>query len=213
MTTTCSHSSTDAPGLDEPVRTTPPGNAQPSGCSLGGSAQPSGSATPRRAAHSSIEEVLQRNAAFAATYKDTDAPRPPRMKLAVISCMDSRLDMYRILGVHEGDLHVIRNAGGVVTEDTIRSLVISQRIGGTREIMVIHNTECGMLSFRDEELKRQVAADVGREPTFAFHAFADLEQQVRQDIAQIRNCQWLAYKDAVRGFIYDVRTGRLREIR
>ena len=161
---------------------------------------------------SAIDEVLERNAAFAAAYEDTDAPRPPRTRIAVISCMDSRLVMHRLLGVDEGDVHVIRNAGGVVTDDTIRSLIISQRIGGTREIMVIHNTECGMLSFKDDELERQVIAETGREPPFAFHAFSDLEEQIRHDVAQIRASPLLVYK-AVRGFVYDVRTGRLREVR
>lgn len=161
---------------------------------------------------SAIDQVLERNAAFAASYSDTGAPRPPRLKLAVISCMDSRLDMYRMLGVGEGDVHVIRNAGGVVTDDTIRSLIISQRIGGTREIMVIHNTECGMLSFQDDDLRRQVVSETGHEPPFAFHAFGDLEQQIRVDVARIRESQLLTYKD-VRGFVYDVRTGRLREVR
>lgn len=162
---------------------------------------------------SAIDEVLEKNAAFAAAYKDLDPPRPPRKKLAVIACMDSRLDIYRMLGAEEGDLHVIRNAGGVVTEDTIRSLIISQRIGGTREIMVIHNTECGMLSFRDDELKKQVSTETGHEPPFAFHSFADLEEQVRQDVARIRESPLLMQKDDVRGFVYDVRTGRLTELR
>jgi carbonic anhydrase len=195
------------PGMsDEQVPAKQSTAPQPPGSSSGGSSPPAG------AGRSAIDEVLRRNAAFAAAYSDTGAPRPPRKKLAVISCMDSRLDMYRMLGVDEGDVHVIRNAGGVVTDDMIRSLVISQRIGGTREIMVIHNTECGMLSFKDEKLKRQVAADFGREPPFAFHAFGDLEQQIRDDVAEIRNSPWIVYKDVVRGFIYDVRTGRLREI-
>lgn len=162
---------------------------------------------------SAIDEVLERNAAFAAAYKDLDSPRPPRKKLAVIACMDSRLDIHRLLGAEEGDLHVIRNAGGVVTEDTIRSLIISQRIGGTREVMVIHNTECGMLTFKDEELKQQVSSETGQDPPFAFHAFTDLEEQIRQDVASIRESSLLVHKDSVRGFVYDVRTGRLREIR
>ena len=180
----------------------------------GSPAHPAGAEPPTAGApRSAIDGVLERNAAFAATYKDSDAPRPPRTRLAVISCMDSRLDMYRLLGVDEGDVHVIRNAGGVVTDDTIRSLIISQRIGGTREIMVIHNTECGMLTFKDEELKQQVVAETGHEPPFAFHAFDDLEEQVRHDVAQIRNSPLLAHKDAVRGFVYEVRTGRLREVR
>lgn len=160
-----------------------------------------------------IDDVLEKNAGFAAAYQDLDPPRPPRKRLAVIACMDSRLDIYQMLGLEEGDAHVIRNAGGVVTEDTIRSLIISQRIGGTREIMVIHNTECGMLTFQDDELKRQVESETGAEPPFDFHAFSDLEEQVRRSVARIRESPLLVHKDAVRGFVYDVRTGRLGEVR
>ncbi|MCF6523974.1 carbonic anhydrase [Streptomyces sp. JJ36] len=160
-----------------------------------------------------IDDVLKKNAAFAAAYEDLDPPRPPRKRLAVIACMDSRLDVHRMLGLAEGDAHVIRNAGGVVTEDTIRSLVISQRVGGTREIMLVHNTECGMLTFQDDVLKRQVEAASGTRVPFGFHAFGDLEEQVRRSVARIRESPFLVHKDAVRGFVYDVRTGRLREIR
>ncbi|MFP3989583.1 carbonic anhydrase [Streptomyces sp. E11-3] len=162
---------------------------------------------------SAVDDVLENNAAFAAAYKDLDPPRPPRKRLAVIACMDSRLDIYKMLGLEEGDAHVIRNAGGVVTQDTIRSLVISQRVGGTREIMLMHNTECGMLTFRDEELKRQVESETGAEVPFAFHAFSDLEEQVRRSVARIRESPLLVHKDTIRGFVYEVRTGRLREIR
>lgn len=162
---------------------------------------------------SAIDEVLAKNAVFAAAYKDLDPPRPPRKRLAVIACMDSRLDVHTMLGLEEGDAHVIRNAGGVVTEDAIRSLVISQRVGGTREIMVIHNTECGMLTFRDQDLVREVEHDTGHEPPFEFHAFSDLEEQVRRSVACIRATPFLVHKDAVRGFVYEVRTGGLREVR
>ncbi|UGY91043.1 beta-class carbonic anhydrase [Streptomyces gobiensis] len=162
---------------------------------------------------SAIDDVLENNAAFAAAYEDLDPPRPPRKRLAVIACMDSRLDIYKMLGLEEGDAHVIRNAGGVVTEDTIRSLVISQRVGGTREIMLMHNTECGMLTFKDEELKRQVESETGAEVPFEFHAFSDLEEQVRRSVARIRESLFLVHKDAIRGFVYEVRTGRLREVR
>ncbi|WP_137992018.1 beta-class carbonic anhydrase [Streptomyces vilmorinianum] len=162
---------------------------------------------------SAIDDVLEMNAAFAAAYTDRHPPRPPKRRLAVIACMDSRLDIYKMLGLDEGDAHVIRNAGGVVTEDTIRSLVISQRIGGTREVMLVHNTECGMLTFQDDELKRQVESETGVEVPFAFHAFSDLEEQVRRSMARVRESPLLVHKDAVRGFVYDVHTGRLREVR
>lgn len=162
---------------------------------------------------SAIDDVLEKNAAFAATYEDLDPPRPPRKRLAVIACMDSRLDIYKMLGLEEGDAHVIRNAGGVVTEDTIRSLVISQNVGGTREIMLMHNTECGMLTFQDDELKRQVENETGAEVPFEFHAFSDLEEQARRSVVRIRESPFLVHKDAIRGFVYEVRTGRLREVR
>ncbi|UYQ65549.1 beta-class carbonic anhydrase [Streptomyces peucetius] len=161
---------------------------------------------------SAIDDVLEMNAAFAAAYKDLDPPRPPRMRLAVIACMDSRLDIHKMLGLEEGDAHVIRNAGGVVTEDTIRSLVISQRVGGTREIMLVHNTECGMLTFQDDDLKRQVESETGAEVPFDFHAFSDLEEQVRRSVARVRESPFLIHEDAIRGFVYEVRTGRLREV-
>ncbi|MCH0539701.1 carbonic anhydrase [Streptomyces sp. MUM 203J] len=162
---------------------------------------------------SAIDDVLANNAAFAAAYEDRDPPRPPRRRLAVVACMDSRLDIYRMLGLAEGEAHVIRNAGGVVTQDTIRSLVVSQRIGGTREVMLMHNTECGMLTFRDAELRRRVESETGAEVPFAFQAFSDLEEQVRRSVARIRESPLLVHRDAVRGFVYEVRTGRLREVR
>jgi len=126
--------------------------------------------------------------------------------------MDARLDVYRILGLQEGDAHVIRNAGGVVTEDAIRSLVISQRLLGTREIVLIHHTDCGMLSFRDDELKDAIAAETGIRPPFALEAFGDLEGDVRQSIARLQASPFLRHKH-VRGFVYDVNTGRLNEVR
>ncbi|MGW0825762.1 beta-class carbonic anhydrase [Streptomyces sp. NPDC002845] len=162
---------------------------------------------------SAIDDALEKNAAFAAAYEDLDPPRPPRKRLAVIACMDSRLDIYKMLGLEEGDAHIIRNAGGVVTEDMIRSLVISQRVGGTREIMLMHNTECGMLTFQDDALKWQVESETGTEVPFEFHAFSDLEEQVRRSMARIRESPLLVHKDAIRGFVYEVRTGRLREVR
>jgi carbonic anhydrase len=126
--------------------------------------------------------------------------------------MDSRLDLYRLLGLEEGDAHILRNAGGVVTDDVLRSLVISQRIGGTREIMIVHNTECGMRTFGDDELRDRVRRGTGVEPPFAFHAFEELDEPVRRDVRRVRACPFLEHRASVRGFVYDVRTGRLREV-
>ncbi len=126
--------------------------------------------------------------------------------------MDARIDVHRLLGLDEGEAHVIRNAGGVVTEDVIRSLLISQRLLGTREVLVIHHTGCGMLTFTDDALKRQVQAEVGIRPPFALEAFPDLEEDVRQSVARIAASPFVPSKDSVRGFVYDVGTGRLAEV-
>jgi carbonic anhydrase len=138
---------------------------------------------------------------------------PPKKKLAVLACMDARLDVHKILGLDEGDAHVIRNAGGVVTDDAIRSLVISQRLLGTDEIILIHHTDCGMLTFKDDEVKRQIQQDTGVRPHFALEAFGDLEDDVRQSIARIEASPFIPRKSSVRGFVYDVRTGRLDEVK
>jgi carbonic anhydrase len=130
----------------------------------------------------------------------------------VLACMDARLDPARILGLEEGDAHVIRNAGGVVTEDALRSLVISQRLLGTREVVLIHHTDCGMLTFRDDDVKDSILADTGLRPSFALEAFGDLEQDVRQSIRRIEASPFVPDKDAIRGFIYDVKTGKLDEV-
>ena len=158
------------------------------------------------------DEVLRNNEAYAQGFDKKDLPMPPSRHLAVVACMDARLDVHKILGLSEGDAHVIRNAGGVVTDDAIRSLVISQRLLGTREVILIHHTDCGMLTFKDDEVKQQIEAEVGIKPEFALEAFSDLEQDVRQSIARIKASPFLPNKDAVRGFIYEVETGRLREV-
>jgi carbonic anhydrase len=157
--------------------------------------------------------LLKNNEAYAKTFDKSDLPLPPAKQLAVVACMDARLDVHKILGLNEGDAHVIRNAGGVVTDDAIRSLVISQRLLGTREIILIHHTDCGMLTFTDDEVKKHIQAEVGIRPAFALEAFPDLEEDVRQSIARIKASSFIPYKDSVRGFIYEVKTGRLREIR
>lgn len=156
--------------------------------------------------------LLKNNEAYAKTFDKSDLPLPPAKQLAVVACMDARLDVHKILGLSEGDAHVIRNAGGVVTDDAIRSLVISQRLLGTREIILIHHTDCGMLTFTDDEVKRHIQAEVGIKPAFALEAFPDLEEDVRQSIARINASSFIPHKDSVRGFIYEVKTGRLREI-
>jgi carbonic anhydrase len=160
-----------------------------------------------------VTELLQHNAGFASGFRDGDLPLPPRRHLAVVACMDARLDVHRILGLGLGEAHVIRNAGGVVSDDVIRSLVISQRLLGTREIVLIHHTDCGMLTFRDDEVKAQIERDVGLRPPFALEAFHDLGADVRQSIQRIRANPFVPHRDAVRGFVYDVATGRLAEIR
>ncbi len=159
------------------------------------------------------DELLANNARYAAAFDKGALPMPPSKPVAVVACMDARLNVYGLLGLREGDAHVIRNAGGVVTEDVIRSLVISQRLLGTREIILIHHTDCGMLTFQDDAVKAQIAAEVGIRPPFALEAFSDLDADVRQSLARIQASPFIPHKDQVRGFIYDVRTGRLREVR
>ncbi len=137
---------------------------------------------------------------------------PPAKHTAVVACMDARLDVYRVLGLHEGESHVIRNAGGVVTDDAIRSLVISQRLLGTNEIILIHHTDCGMLTFTDDALRSSIAAETGFKPSYAFNAFDDVAADVRAGIARIKADPHIPHKDRVRGFVFDVATGLLSEI-
>src|ERR1022692_4858274 len=139
-------------------------------------------------------------------------PLPPAKKVAVVACMDARLNVYGILGLDEGQAHVIRNAGGVVTDDEIRSLAISQRLLGTEEIILIHHTDCGMLTFTDDEFKASILHETGIKPEWAAEAFGDLEADVRQSIARIKASPFIPRKDSIRGFIYEVETGRLREV-
>jgi carbonic anhydrase len=158
------------------------------------------------------EELLQNNAAYAQTFEKGDLQLPPARGVAVVACMDARLDVHKILGLKEGDAHVIRNAGGVITDDEIRSLTISQRLLGTREIILIHHTDCGMLTFSDDELKAQIHEEVGLKPHFSMESFLDLEEDVRQSVARIQASPFIPHKQSVRGFIYEVETGRLREV-
>ena len=159
-----------------------------------------------------VDALLENNARYVATFEAGGQPRVPRLSLAVVACMDARLNTYAIMGLREGDAHLIRNAGGVVTDDVIRSLTISQRRLGTREIMLVHHTDCGLLTFTDDELKAEIQAEAGIRPPFALEAFTDLEEEVRQSIARIMISPFLPHKDAVRGFVYEVETGRLREV-
>lgn len=161
---------------------------------------------------SATDDLLANNAAYAAGFADGDLAAPPRRRLAVLACMDARLDPVRILGLETGDAHVIRNAGGVVTDDAIRSLVISQRLLGTREIILIHHTGCGMLTFNDDDVKAAIEADTGIRPPFALEAFADLDADVRQSIARLEASPFIPETGSVRGFVYEVETGRLREV-
>ncbi|MGI8912010.1 MAG: beta-class carbonic anhydrase [Rubrobacteraceae bacterium] len=158
------------------------------------------------------DDLLRNNAAYAESFDKGDLPLPPGKGVAVIACMDARLNVYGMLGLEEGDAHVIRNAGGVVTDDEIRSLAISQRLLGTREIILIHHTDCGMLTFSDDEVKQQIQDDVGVKPEFALESFSDLDEDVRQSIRRIQNSPFVPNKDSVRGFVYEVETGRLREV-
>ena len=158
------------------------------------------------------DEVLANNARYAAQFADGDLPTPPAKRLAVIACMDARLDIFRILGLRAGDAHVIRNAGGVVTDDEIRSLAISQRTLGTEEIILIHHTQCGMLTFTDDEFRNQILDETGLKPAWAAESFRDLDEDVRQSIARIEASPFIPHKDALRGFVYEVETGKLREV-
>jgi carbonic anhydrase len=158
------------------------------------------------------DELLANNDAYTAAFDKGDLALPPARKVTVIACMDARLDPARALGLEEGDAHVIRNAGGVVSEDALRSLVISQRLLGTEEVILIHHTDCGMLTFSDDEVKAAIEADTGIRPSFALEAFGDLEADVRQSIARIQASPFVPRKESVRGFVYDVKTGHLDEV-
>ena len=158
------------------------------------------------------DEVLANNERYAADFHKGDLPIPPAKGLAVVACMDARLDVNRILGLEEGDAHVIRNAGGVVTDDEIRSLAISQRLLGTTEIILIHHTDCGMLTFTDDEFRDKLAQETGVEPEWSAESFPDLDDDVRKSIARITESPFVANKDSVRGFVYEVETGKLREV-
>jgi len=158
------------------------------------------------------DDLLANNAEYAASFSGP-LPMPPGKGVAVLACMDARLDVYRLLGLQEGEAHVIRNAGGVVTDDAIRSLTISQRLLGTTEVVLVHHTDCGMLTFTDDVFKADIQSDTGIKPHWSAEAFSDLEQDVRQSIARIKTSPFVPNKDSVRGFVFDVGTGKLTEVK
>jgi carbonic anhydrase len=158
------------------------------------------------------DELLRNAEVYAEGFDKGDLPIPPAKRVAVLACMDARLNLNGLLGLSEGDAHVIRNAGGVVTDDEIRSLAISQRLLGTEEIVLIHHTDCGMLTFRDDEFRQQLQQETGIKPAWAAETFDDLETDVRQSIARIEASPFIPHKDQIRGFIYDVTSGRLNEV-
>jgi carbonic anhydrase len=161
---------------------------------------------------SATDELLRNNEAFARGFGDGDLPAAPAKKVAVIACMDARVNPYPILGLELGDAHVIRNAGGVVTDDEIRSLAISQRKLGTEEVVLIHHTECGLLGLDDEDFRRELREETGEDPSWHSGAFSDLEQDVRDSMERIRRSPFIPRKDSIRGFVYDVRSGALKEV-
>jgi carbonic anhydrase len=158
------------------------------------------------------DELLRNAESYAAGFDKGELAMPPGAKVAIVACMDARLNPYGLLGLKEGDAHVIRNAGGVITADEIRSLAISQRLLGTEEIMLIHHTDCGMLTFTDDDFKRSILEDTGIKPEWAAEAFGDLDEDVRQSIARIKASPFIPRKENVRGFVYQVEDGRLREV-
>jgi carbonic anhydrase len=158
------------------------------------------------------DELLANNERYAEGFDKGELPLPPARGLAVVACMDARLHVSKLLGLEEGDAHIIRNAGGVVTDDEIRSLAISQRLLGTTEIVLIHHTDCGMLTFKDDDFRRQIEQETGVRPEWAAEAFEDLDEDVRQNVGRIKASPFIPHKDSVRGFVYDVTNGRLREV-
>ncbi|MCD2154792.1 carbonic anhydrase [Rhodococcus sp. IEGM 1406] len=157
------------------------------------------------------DEYLQNNAAYAEQFTGP-LPLPPSKHVAVLACMDARIDVYRVLGIQEGESHVIRNAGGVVTDDEIRSLAISQRLLGTTEIILIHHTDCGMLTFTDDDFKRSIQDEIGVKPNWAAESFPDIDEDVRQSLKRIENSPFVTATTSLRGFVFDVATGKLNEV-
>jgi carbonic anhydrase len=161
---------------------------------------------------STTDALLENAKSYAARFDKGDLPMPPGRKIAIVACMDARLNPYGLLGLQEGDAHVIRNAGGVITDDEIRSLAISQRLLGTEEIVLIHHTDCGMLTFTDDEFRRSIQDETGIKPEWAAEAFPDVDEDVRQSLARVKASPFIPKKDSVRGFVYEVESGNLREV-
>ncbi|WP_329179762.1 beta-class carbonic anhydrase [Streptomyces sp. NBC_01477] len=178
--------------------------------SISAASGPSETSAPA-ATGSVTDRLVEANARYAAAFHDPGMDARPVLKVAVVACMDARIDLHRALGLDLGDCHTIRNAGGVVTDDTIRSLTISQRALGTRSIVLIHHTNCGMQSIT-EEFRTELENEVGQRPTWSVESFTDLDQDVRQSMARVRTSPFLAHTEDVRGFVFDVHTGLLREI-
>jgi carbonic anhydrase len=161
---------------------------------------------------SATDQLLENAQGYAARFDKADLPLPPGRRVAIVACMDARLNPYGLLGLSEGDAHIIRNAGGAVTPDVIRSLAISQRLLGTEEIVLIHHTGCGMLTFDDDEFRSAIEKDTGIRPEWPAEAFSDLDADVRQSIARVKTSPFIPRTDLVRGFVYEVETGKLREV-
>jgi carbonic anhydrase len=159
-----------------------------------------------------IDDLLANNEAFAAGLPARHLPIEPARRLVIVTCMDSRLDVFAALGLREGDAHILRNAGGVITDDVIRSLAVSQRRLGTREVMLVHHTDCGLLTLTDDGFRAELQEATGVAPAFAIESFTDLDADVRQSILRVRRSPFLAHRDRIRGFVYDVDTHRLREV-
>ena len=161
---------------------------------------------------SAIDHLVHANRDYAASFP---GPRPlrPKLRLAVVACMDSRLDLFGALGLDIGDAHLIRNAGGIPTDDVLRSLALSQRSLGTREIVIVHHTECGMDGFDDDEFRRQLTIESGLAPTWRVEGFTDIYEDMRTSVRTVRECPWLPYRDDVRGFVFDVATAALTEVK
>jgi carbonic anhydrase len=157
------------------------------------------------------DQLLENSRRYAESFEKGDLPMPPGKKVAVVACMDARLIPTRVLGLDEGDAHVIRNAGGVITDDEIRSLAISQNLLGTEEIVLLHHTDCGMLTFTDEQFRAQMREATGQEPSWNCETFSDIDENVRESIGRIMETPFIPHKN-VRGFVYDVKNGSLREV-
>jgi carbonic anhydrase len=161
---------------------------------------------------SQTDELLRNAEKYAQDFDKGDLPMPPGRKVAIVACMDARLSPFALLGLEVGDAHVIRNAGGVITEDEIRSLAISQRLLGTEEIILLHHTDCGMQTFTDDEFRQSIQEETGIKPTWSAECFSDVDEDLRQSLARIQASPFIPKKDSVRGFVYEVETGRLREV-